>query len=167
MTTDQTPGDNTPLQAGFALERDAHGSLVLTDSEGQRHEGVLPVRAFPLTDPENGLSLLSADGRELAWIERLDSLPTLLRTLLADELAQRELVPVILRIRSVSTFATPSSWELDTDRGPTQLVLKAEEDIRRLADGALLIADRQGLSFAVRDRFALDRNSRRLLERFL
>ena len=152
---------------GFTLARDAHGSLVLTDNAGQRHEGVLPVRAFPLTAPDAGLSLLSADGRELAWIERLDSLPTVLRTLLADELAQRELVPVILRIRSVSTFATPSTWELDTDRGPTQLVLKAEEDIRRLADGALLIADRQGLSFAVRDRFALDRGSRRLLERFL
>ena len=153
--------------AGVTLERDAHGSLVLTDSAGRRHEGVLAVRAFPLTAPDGGLSLLSADGRELAWIEGLDTLPAAQRALLDDELAQRELVPVILRIRSVSTFATPSTWQLDTDRGPTQLVLKGEEDIRRLADGALLIADRQGLNFAVRDRFALDHGSRRLLERFL
>ena len=152
---------------GFTLARDAHGSLVLTDSAGQRFEGVLPVRAFPLTAPDGGLSLLSADGRELAWIEGLAMLPEAQRALVDNELAQRELVPVILRIRSVSTFSTPSTWELDTDRGPTQLVLKGEEDIRRLADAALLISDRQGLSFAVRDRFALDRGSRRLLERFL
>ena len=46
-------------------------------------------------------------------------------------------------------------------------MLKGEEDIRRLADGALLITGRDGLAFRVRDRFALDRHSRRLLERFL
>jgi hypothetical protein len=74
---------------------------------------------------------------------------------------------VILRLRSVSTFSTPSTWEVDTDRGPTRLVLKGEDDIRRLPSGALLIADRQGLPFFVKDRFALDRGSRRLLERFL
>ena len=153
--------------AGFTLACDAHGSLVLTDAAGLRHEGVLPVRAFPLTAPDGGLSLLSTDGRELAWVEGLAALPAAQRRLLEVELAQRELVPVILRIRSVSTFATPSTWQLDTDRGPTQLVLKGEEDIRRLADGALLIGDRQGLNFAVRDRLALDRGSRRLLERFL
>lgn len=154
---------HAPLQ----LERDAHGLLVLTDRDGRRHEGVLPVRAFALTAPDEGLSLLGSDGHELAWINRLDDLPPAQREVLAQELAQREFMPVIQRIRSVSTFATPSTWEVDTDRGGARLVLKAEEDIRRLADGALLITDRQGLSFAVRDRFALDRGSRRLLERFL
>lgn len=150
-----------------ALERDAHGRLVLTDAGGVRHEGVQPVRAFPLSAPGEGLSLVSSEGRELAWIARLDALPAEARALLQEALAEREFAPVIQRIVSVSTFSTPSTWEVETDRGPTQLVLKAEEDIRRLAGGALLIADRQGLCFAVRDRFALDRGSRRLLERFL
>lgn len=153
--------------SGFTLERDARGRLVLTTADGTRHEGVLPVRAFPLTAADEGLSLVGTDGHELAWIERLAALPAAQRALLAEELAQREFVPVIERIRAVSTFSTPSTWELDTDRGPARLVLKAEEDIRRLAGGALLIADRDGLAFRVRDRFALDRASRRLLERFL
>ena len=151
----------------LVLERDAHGALVLIDANGQRHEAVMPVRAFPLTAPDGGLSLVSADGHELAWIEQLSALPPAQRALLIDELAQREFIPVIQRIRAVSTFSTPSTWQVDTDRGATQLVLKGEEDIRRLADGALLIADSQGLNFAVHDRFALDRASRRLLERFL
>lgn len=149
------------------IERDPHGRLRLTDAAGRCHDGVLPVRAFPLSAPDAGLALLGADGRELAWIERLDALPAAQRALLEDELAQREFVPVIARLRSVSTFSTPSTWEVDTDRGPTRLVLKGEEDIRRLPGGALLIADRGGLLFRVRDRFALDRGSRRLLERFL
>jgi len=151
----------------FTLERDTHGLLVLTDGDGTRHEGVLPVRAFPLTGPESGLALVGPDGRERAWIERLDALPGEPRALIEQELAQREFVPVIERIRSVSTFATPSTWAVDTDRGPTTLVLEAEENIRRLAGSALLITDGQGLLFQVRDRFGLDRASRRLLERFL
>jgi hypothetical protein len=46
-------------------------------------------------------------------------------------------------------------------------VLKGEEDIRRIGRAMLLIADSQGLQFMVRDLTALDRHSRRLLERFL
>lgn len=151
----------------FTLERDAHGLLVLTDRDGTRHEGVLPVRAFPLTGPDSGLALVGPDGRERAWITQLAALPAGPRALIEEELAQREFVPVIERIRSVSTFATPSTWQVDTDRGPTTLVLEAEENIRRLAGAALLITDGQGLLFQVRDRFGLDRGSRRLLERFL
>ena len=46
-------------------------------------------------------------------------------------------------------------------------MLKGEEDIRRLPGGRLLISSGQGLQFGVRDIAALDRGSRRLLERFL
>jgi hypothetical protein len=46
-------------------------------------------------------------------------------------------------------------------------VLKGEEDIRRLNEGSLWIADSHGIQFIVRDRRTLDRRSRRLLERFL
>ena len=70
-------------------------------------------------------------------------------------------------MHAVSTFSTPSTWTVETDRGPTQFVLKGEEDIRRVGRAMLLIADSQGLQFVVRDLAALDRHSRRLLERFL
>ncbi|MDE2366977.1 MAG: DUF1854 domain-containing protein, partial [Betaproteobacteria bacterium] len=45
--------------------------------------------------------------------------------------------------------------------------LKGEEDIRRLISPALLIADSHGIQFLVRDRFALDHHSRKILDRFL
>ena len=55
-----------------------------------------------------------------------------------------------------------------TDRGAAQLVLKAEEDIRRLGGRTrLLIASGDGLQFRVPDTTALDKHSRKLLERFL
>ena len=47
-------------------------------------------------------------------------------------------------------------------------MLKAEEDIRRLGGRTrLLIAGGDGLQFRVKDTTALDKHSRRLLERFL
>lgn len=151
----------------FQLERDAHGRLVLTTVGGVRHVGVVPVRAFPIAAPDDGLSIVDADGREVAWVDALDHLPAALRTVIDEELRSREFTPEIRRIVSVSTFSTPSIWEVDTDRGPTRFVLKGEEDIRRLKQGALWIADSHGIQFIVRDRKLLDRRSRRLLERFL
>lgn len=151
----------------FALSRDAFGRLVLTQPDGTAHTAVVPVRAFPIGAPDEGLSLMSADGHELAWIDGLGSLDPTSRGLVEEDLASREFVPEIRAIRSVSSFATPSSWSVETDRGDATLVLKGEEDIRRLARNTLLIADRHGIQYLLRDVGALDRHSRRLLDRFL
>jgi Domain of unknown function (DUF1854) len=159
--------DMAPQAFPFSLLRDGQGRLVLQDAAGVRHVGVQPVRAFPLAAPDEGLSLVGPDGHELAWIDHLANVPGDVRRTLEEELGRREFTPVIQRLCSVSTFSTPSTWELETDRGATTLVLKGEEDIRRLGDGALLIGSAHGMQFLVRDMLGLDRASRRLLERFL
>ncbi|TAL73820.1 MAG: DUF1854 domain-containing protein [Burkholderiaceae bacterium] len=151
----------------FQLVRNAFGRLVLTTASGERFDGVTAVRAFPVSAPGQGLSLVHPDGHELVWVEQLDALPAAQRGLIEDELAAREFVPEILRLKSVSTFSTPSTWTVQTDRGDTQFVLKGEEDIRRLGGAALLITGAQGVHFKVRDMRALDGTSRRLLGRFL
>ncbi len=150
------------------LERDAHGRLTLTLADGSEHAGVHPVRAFPIGAPDGGLSLLGQDGHERLWVDRLAELPASMRALVEEELAVREFSPEITHIFSVSSFSTPSVWQIATDRGETQLTLKAEEDIRRLTGRTrLLIASAEGVQYRIADTGALDRNSRRLLERFL
>lgn len=149
------------------LSRNAFGRLVLVDLQGQAHEGVTPVRAHPLSAPDEGIALVGTDGHELAWVDHLDQLPEAQRTLLREEFAGRELMPRVDRLLAVSTFSTPSQWTVDTDRGQTRFILKSEEDIRRLGEGRLLISSGHGIHFLVPDRFALDRHSRKLLERFL
>jgi hypothetical protein len=158
---------STPITPDFKLERNAFGKLVFTAADGQSYPQVVPVRAFPIAAPDEGLSLVSQDGHELAWVARLSDLPADMRQLLEEELAVREFTPVISRITEVSTFSTPSTWHVDTDRGHTTFVLKTEDDIRRLGNGRLLIASGQGMSFAVRNVTDLDRHSKKLLERFL
>jgi len=150
-----------------SLSRNAFGRLVLVDADGAEHVGVNPVRAHPISAPDEGLSLIGPDGHELAWIARLSELPTAERELLEAELAIRDFMPTVQRIKKVSTFSTPSQWTVETERGETQFILRTEEDIRRLGEGRLLIASSHGLQFLVTDRFALDRASKRILERFL
>jgi len=151
----------------FDLTRNAYGRLVLTDEEGNLHEGVLPVRAFPISEPDTGIAVVDTEGHEVVWIERLSDLPPALAGLLQEELASREFMPLIERIKQVSSFATPSTWEVVTDRGEVSFVLKGEEDIRRLGQTALIVADSHGIQFLIRDIATLDKTSRRILDRFL
>lgn len=154
------------MASDFTLAHNAFGHLELTAADGSVVE-VMPVRSFPISAPDEGVALVSTDGREVAWFERLSELPAALRTAIENELAIREFMPEISRIVDVSSFATPSTWQVDTDRGQTKLLLKGEEDIRRLGQAALLIADANGVQFLVRDIRALDAHSRKLLDRFL
>ncbi len=150
----------------FKLGRNAAGRLVLTSAEGS-WEGVVPTRAFPISAPEEGVSLLGEDGHELRWIGRLRDLPEETRSLIEAELAQREFMPEINRIKQVSSFATPSRWQVATDRGDTELLLKSEDHIRRLTHTTLLITDGHGVSFLIRNVDSMDHYSRKLLDRFL
>ena len=155
------------MPVAHRLARDGFGRLVFIDESGAEHVGVVPVQAFPVDAPGENVSLVGADGHELAFIAQLSGLDADTRALVQEEIAQRDFLPVIDRLVSVSTFATPSSWEVQTDRGPTIFVLKGEEDIRRLRNGGLLITDSHGLTYRVLDMRQLDRHSRKLLDRFL
>lgn len=151
----------------FDLAWNAAGRLVFTSADGVPHVGVVPVRAFPVSAAEEGLSIVDVDGHELAWIDRLADLPLGMQQAIRQGLQEREFMPVIERLESVSSFATPSTWRVETNRGRFDFVLKGEEDIRRLSGGALLVVDSHGVQFLIRDLFALDRHSKKLMDRFL
>jgi len=151
----------------FQLKRDPFGKLVLTNGEGEEFVGVAPVRSFPVQAPTKGISLVRDGGKEVAWIDDLETMPAAIRTLVTEELDGREFMPEILAIKDVSSFATPCTWRVRTDRGDTEFVLKGEEDIRRLGAYSLLIADSHGIHFLIRDMFGIDKGSRKILDRFL
>jgi len=148
------------------LDRDALGRLVFIDATGIRQSGVHPVRAFPITAPGVGIGIMDQSGKELYWYPEVAKIAEAEMVLIEEELAAREFMPVIEKITKVSTFATPSIWDIETDRGPTRIRLKGEEDIRRIAGNTLLIADSNGLQFLIKDATQLDKLSKKLLDRF-
>jgi hypothetical protein len=154
------------MNKSHLLERDALGNLIFIDAKGDRHIGVYPVRAFPITAPAAGIGIMNQSGNEVCWFSDVALIPEAELMLIEEELAAREFMPVIEKITQVSTFATPSIWDIETDRGPTRIRLKGEEDIRRIAGNTLLIADSNGLQFLIKDATQLDKVSKKLLDRF-
>src|SRR3954471_10287803 len=155
------------MTTNFELTRNPFGRLVLTTAEGEVHESVAPVRAFPVQAPDDGIALVSTDGKEVGWIDRIEDLPAAVGQLVREELEGREFMPEIARINSVTSYATPCTWSVATDRGDTEFVLRGEEDIRRLTVDTLLISDIHGIHYLIRDVRELDKHSKKILDRFL
>ena len=148
------------------LHRDSLGRLVFVDAKSNSHIDVHPVRAFPITATGVGIGIMNQEGKEVCWYPNVADIPKAVLALIEEELAAREFMPVIEKITRVSTFATPSIWDIETDRGPTRIRLKGEEDIRRIAGNTLLIADSNGLQFLIKDSTKLDKVSKKFLDRF-
>ena len=158
---------STVVTPNFSLAFDPFGNLVVTMADGTQHVGAVVARAFPIASPDHSISVLSAEGKELAWVENLSDLAANERDIAMQALQGREFMPEILRLDGVNSFSTPSVWRVQTSRGPAQLVLKGEEDIRRLTAHRLIVADAHGVQFLIRDLPSLDRHTRKLLDRFL
>jgi hypothetical protein len=127
----------------------------------------MAVRSFPVAAPDEGIAVVDVDGKELLWIQHLSHLSETVRSNVLRAMTQREFMPQILKLLGVSSFVTPSIWDIETDRGATTLLLKGEEDIRRLSASVLLVTDGHGVQFLIRDMAQMDRHSRKLLDRFL
>ena len=143
------------------------GRWFFVSAQGQHHDHVMAVRSFPVAAPEEGIALVDGDGKELLWIPNLNMLADAVRARVLKAINQREFMPQILKLYGVSGFLTPSTWDIETDRGRTSLLLKGEEDIRRLSASVLLVTDGHGVQFLIRDLAQMDRYSRKLLDRFL
>ena len=151
----------------FQLTRDSFGRLVLTNPEGEVFEGVVPVRAYPIQAPQDGVALVATDGHEVGWLDRLANAPPSVQVLIQEALDTREFMPEIQDIVSVTSFSTPCTWTVKTDRGDTRFVLRGDEDIRRVGPTVLLVTDSHGIQFKIRDLALLSKESRRIMDRFL
>lgn len=149
------------------LHHDVWGRLVYTDPAGIEHVGVEPVRAFPVSDPNHGISLLDAQGHEVAWVEDIAALPAEQRAVLEEELSRRHFLPVITEIDAIEGLTDPRTWHVRTDRGPTRFQVRSDEEIRRVAGSRVLVVDLHGIRYLIPDYRTLDAASRRLLERYI
>jgi len=155
------------MTTSLSFQRDAWGRLVLLSSEYPEGQVVEPVRAFPWSASQQELILINPQGQPVLSLTDWESLSTETRGCLRDELHRREFLPQLQRILSVTGPYPPCRWQVETDRGVTEIELESEEDIRRLSEHAALITDSSGLRFHIPDVTQLDRVSRGYLRRYL
>lgn len=155
-----------PAATAIQFRRNDWGQLLLVTSSDAPPVVVEPIRCFPLTHPDRHVALLDSEGKELCRITDLHELPAEQRALLVQELADREFTPVIQRIIHTGA-ALPCRWEVETDRGRTRFDVDSDDDVRKLADGTIIIADNDGVRYRISDVEALDAASRGFLRRFM
>jgi hypothetical protein len=151
----------------WKLEINEWGKLVMVEASGESHVGVTPVRAFPISAPSQGISILHPDGRELCWIDSLEELPLEMRTFLEAELLKKHFLPEIRKILAIDGMTEPTIWRVITDRGESTFKLKSEENVRRFGGFRAMISDANEVRYLIPDLRQLDSSSRKILGRYL
>jgi hypothetical protein len=154
------------MTATWRLERRHDGSVDFVTNDGKRHDDVDIRRGFPFSAPRAGLAIIASSGQELAWIDSLDAVDASLRAITESVLADREFMPVISRIQSVSE-GRPAEWSVVTDRGPHRFTVAHPEDVSRQSDGGMIITDTDGIRYRVPVAAAREVRNRRVLDRAL
>ncbi|RKY04802.1 DUF1854 domain-containing protein [Candidatus Poribacteria bacterium] len=145
------------------LYRNRFGELVL-EYEGERFEDVIPLKAFPLSAPENYIALIDSEDNEIGIIEDLNSLPEESRRVLREELEERYMVPKILKVLEVEEVFGMPVWRVVTDKGERTIELMSRSDAKLLPSGKVIIRDIDGNRYEIPNYWDLDPRSRSLLD---
>lgn len=167
--------DMTPENARFFRSKGGMVSLEIDGEEGREtFERVVVLRSFPITAPNEFLSVREPDSRkkgrgaEIGMIRYLSDFDKDTVALINEELDLRYFTPVITKINSIKDKFGYSYWDVETTAGKISLVLNNPYgNVRVLEDKRIFISDMDGNSFIIPDPTALDRASYRRIEVYI
>ncbi len=168
--------DLSPENARFFRSEGDLISLELThdDSTKEIFERVLIIRSFPISNPDEFLSVREPDtkkagrGKEIGLVRRISDFDSETATLFAEELSLRYFSPEITKIHSVKEKFGYYYWDAETTSGNVSFVLNNPySNIRVLENGSVYITDMDGNSFKLQDPKALDKASYKKLDAYL
>lgn len=151
-------------------------SLKIINDKGEEEEfeRVVVLRSFPVTNPDEFLSVREPDskkqgrGKEIGMIRRISDFDEETRALLTEELDRRYFTPEIKKINAVKDKFGYLYFDAVTTAGNVTFVLNNPfSNIRILEDGRILIADIDGNVFGISDPKQLDAASLKKIEIYL
>ena len=168
--------DLSPANAWFSSSAGGLISLKIINAEGEEEffERVILRRSFPVTAPDEFLSVREPDskkkgrGAEIGMIRNINIFDKDTVALLNSELELRYFTPEILKITSAKEKFGYNYWEADTTAGSVSMVLNnPHSNIRVLEDKRIFISDMDGNCFIIPDPTKLDRQSFKYIEIYL
>ncbi len=168
--------DMTPENSWFKKSVGGLISLKIVNAEGEEEEfeRVVIRRSFPVTAPDEFLSVREPDtrlkgrGSEIGMIRNIHIFDKETVELLNAELELRYFTPVITKITSAKEKFGYNYWDAETSAGTVSFVLNNPfSNIRKLEDGRIFISDMDGNCFLIPDPMKLDRQSYKYIEIYI
>lgn len=167
--------DLTPRNAIFSKSDGGLISMTLIKNGTEEHfERVVPVRAFPITEPDSFISIREPDtkdvgkGAEIGIIENLSDFACDVVLLIKGELDKRYFTPKIQKIYSIKEQFGYLYFDVLTSAGKSSFVMNnPSSNIRVLEDKRSLIYDIDGNCFEIPEISKMDKASFKKIEIYL
>ena len=136
--------------------------------DGRRFENLEPRRLFPMTGLEKYITLLDQEGKEVAVIRDLRTLPATERALIEDCLNEYYFIPRISQILSCEEKYGVLTLKTVTDRGNVTIEIRnILHGLKLLYGSRVLLRDNNDNRYEIPDLDRLDRKSRAMIDAFL
>lgn len=133
--------------------------------EGKAFEEIILYRIYPFQYTTQYISVRNPKGEEIGVIRDIEELDQESRAEMDKELQLRYFLPLVTRIDSVKQKADLWIWELQTNLGPTRIVMRnLHEHMQYPSANRIILTDINGKRCEVRDWPALDGHSRNQLK---
>ncbi|MBP3580220.1 MAG: DUF1854 domain-containing protein [Clostridia bacterium] len=168
--------DLYPENARFSISGGGLICMTLKKSDGSEEffERVVPVRAFPITEPDCFISIREPDtkdvgkGAEIGLIEKLSDFDNETVSIINKELEKRYFTPEILKIYNIKEQFGYLYFDVLTTAGKSSFVMNnPSSNIRVLEDKRSLIYDIDGNCFEIPEISKMDKASFKKIEIYL
>ena len=150
------------------LFREPPWVLRLTIEGDRSYLKVRVVCAAPLSQPDRYICLLDEKNEVICTVEDPIDLEAVSQRMVKEEIEHRYMTAIIKRIDSLRSEFGVSYWEVQTDRGDREFVVRnVSENAQWITDRRLLLLDVDGNRFEISNLEVLDKKSRGLIEMVL
>lgn len=147
-------------------------TLHVTVREERIYGGVYAVRCLPIRFPRKYISLRFIDHDkcevEVGLIRDLDEWPQETQQLIRESLLKRYFVHIIKAVRRIETFPGYFNFDVETDRGPMQFMMRWQSDrAQDYGPSGKMLLDSEENRYLIPDINALPEDDRRLFLRHI
>lgn len=139
--------------------------FIEAEIDGQRRAELKAVRMFPLSLPDEYVSICDSAGKEIGVIRDLKEFTKAERSLIEQSLDHTYFMPKILKVLGVTERFHMVTLEVVTDRGKRLLDMSmGSDDVVHLGLGRVVIRDIDHNRYEIENLDALDQRSRAMID---
>jgi hypothetical protein len=162
------PYEINMLEPGLISFSRRQGGVFQGIIQGKTYEEIILFRIFPFQYTTQYISVRDAKGEEIGVIRDIQQLDEASRAEMDKELQLRYFLPLVTHIDAIKQKADLWIWELQTNLGPTRIVMRnLHEHMQYPSVNRIILTDINGKRCEIRDWLALDGHSRNQLKDIL